>query len=153
MNSPHANRSRARARAVQFLFGRDFTSYDPEDALEPFWELNPTRKSVKHYAEKLIRGVWTHMGELDEAINGALDHWTPGRVGRIEQNVIRVALFEILYCDDVPPSVAINEAIEVCRQFGGEEAPRFVNGVLDRLKRQLKPERQEHTGEHAAGRG
>lgn len=130
--SPQVRR-RARERAVQFLFGLDFTQYDWHTAIEDFWTGNPTRSSVKEYAETLIEGVITHREELDRSIAEALQNWSPERVGRIERNVLRVALYEMRYREDVPRSVAISEAIEVAKRFGADDAPRFVNGVLDRF--------------------
>lgn len=125
-------RRRARERAVQFLFGLDFTRYAWQDAIEDFWETNPVRPNVKQYAEKLIEGVMAHREEIDGAIAEALEHWSPERVGRIERNVLRVAAYEMLHCD-VPRVVAITEAIEVAKRYGAEDAPRFINGVLDRI--------------------
>ncbi len=132
MVSPQARRI-ARERATQFLFGLEFTGEDWEGALEAFFEGQPVRPGAKAYATELIRGVQEHLPELDEAINSALENWAPERVGRIERSVLRVALFEMRFADDVPTSVAINEAIEVAKRFADENAPRFINGVLDRL--------------------
>ena len=133
-------RRRARECAVQFLFGLDFTGYDWRAALDGFWESNPSRPGVKRYAKRLIRGVIEHSDELDEAIAQALEHWSPDRVARVEHNVLRVAVFEMLHCEDVPDSVAINEAIEVAKRFGADDAARFVNGVLDRAMKSFRGE-------------
>ncbi|MCC6698608.1 MAG: transcription antitermination factor NusB [Candidatus Hydrogenedentes bacterium] len=133
--SPKMRRS-ARERAVQFLFGLDFTEYNWHDAIEDFWHVNQSRPGVKDYAETLIGGVIEHRPKLDELIAANLDKWTPDRVGRVERNVMRVALFEILYRPDVPRAVAINEAIEVAKRYGADDSARFINGVLDRIKEQ-----------------
>ena len=77
---------------------------------------------------------WKRRQALDERIDSALRNWTPERVGRVERNILRVALYEMDYEDDVPKKVAINEAIEISKEYGSDEAPRFINGVLDRLK-------------------
>lgn len=132
-SSPQIRR-RARERAMQFLFGIDFTSYDWREAIETFWRDNPSKNSVRSYADTLIQGVMDHRAELDERISSALDKWSPDRVGRVERNVLRIALFEMCYGGDVPRAVAINEAIEVAKQYGADDAARFVNGVLDRIK-------------------
>lgn len=133
MFSPKARRS-ARERVVQFLFGLDFTRYEWESAIEDFWALNPSRPGVKDYAGKLIRGVFDNLESLDREIADALENWSPERVGAIERNILRVALFEMRHCEEVPTAVAINEAIEVSKKFGADDAPRFVNGILDRLR-------------------
>jgi N utilization substance protein B len=119
---------------MQFMFGLEFTGYPWADALETFWEVNPSRPPVRQYADSLIAGVMERTAELDAEIDGALDRWTPDRVGRIERNVLRVALFEMRHGNGVPTGVAINEAIEVVRQFTTDESAAFVNAVLDRLK-------------------
>ncbi len=134
MTSPQLRR-RARERALQFLYGLDFTHHeDPESLLEAFWRDNPSRPGARAYAETLIRGVLARQADLDGAITATLDRWTPDRVGRIEQNILRIALYEMRFTDDVPERVAINEAVEVAKRFGSDAAPRFINGVLDRLK-------------------
>jgi N utilization substance protein B len=128
----------ARERAVQFLFGLEFTQYDWAAALDGFWEENNARPTVRQYADRLIQGVCDAREDLDAEIVASVENWTPDRVGRIEASIIRVALYEMRYMPDVPNSVAINEAIEVTKRFGAEEAPRFVNGVLDRLRRKIE---------------
>ncbi|MCP4640171.1 MAG: transcription antitermination factor NusB [bacterium] len=133
----HQVRRRARECAVQFLFGIDFTSYEWQNAILDFWACNPAKKSVREYAEHLVGGVMDRREELDEAISECLENWTLDRVGAVERNVLRVAWFEMLHGSDVPAPVAINEALEVAKRFGADDAPRFVNGVLDRLKDNL----------------
>jgi len=129
------SRRRGRERALQFLFSLDFTGHSVEDKLEDFWAINPVKPGAKEYAEVLIHGVSRFQDEIDQEIAGALDNWTPDRVGFVERNVLRIALYEMRHCPDVPDSVAINEAIEVTKIFGADEATKFVNGVLDRLRR------------------
>lgn len=131
--SPQVRR-RARERAVQFLFGLDFTSYDWREVIADFWRVNPSRPGVRDYAEKLIAGVIDQRAGLDEAIAATLETWSPDRIGRVERNVLRVAAWEMLYAGDVPRNVAINEAIEVAKRFGTDDAPRFINGILDKIQ-------------------
>ena len=131
--SPKVRRS-ARERAMQFLFGLEFTAYNWEEAIEKFWETHPARGSVRQYADTLIHGVMTRREELDGILDGALDRWSPERVGRIERNILRVALFEMRYGDNVPAKVAINEALEVVKQYGADDSAAFINAVLDRVK-------------------
>lgn len=128
----------ARERAVQFLFGLEFTQYEWAAALDGFWEENNARPTVRQYADRLIQGVCDARDDLDTEIIASVENWSPDRVGRIELSIIRVALYEMRHMPDVPNSVAINEAIEVTKRFGSEEAPRFVNGVLDRLRRKIE---------------
>ena len=99
--------------------------------MESFWETCASRSGVRQYAESVIRGVMEHLEELDAAIAEAAENWAPERIGRIERNILRVAIYEMRYGDDVPTTVAINEAVEVAKRYGADDAPRFVNGVLD----------------------
>lgn len=133
-------RRRARERALQFLYGLAFTGYAWEDAIDAFWEQNPARPAVRRYATALIRGVCVHAEALDAEIADALVNWSPARVGTIERTVMRIALYEMRHEDDVPMGVAIDEALEVVKSYGAEGAPRFVNGVLDRLAKKLRAE-------------
>lgn len=137
MLNPHVRR-RGRERALQFLFSLDFTGYEYQDKLEEFWAINPVKPGAKQYAEKLIHGVCQQQDALDDEISTALDNWTPDRIGYVERAILRIALYEMRYCSDVPDAVAINEALEVVKIFGSDDAPKFVNGVLDRLKRKAR---------------
>lgn len=137
MAHPRTRRG-SRERALQYLFGLDFTGYAWDDGLNDFWAHFPSRESVKPYAEQLIRGVCEHQEQLDQQVLDALDKWTPDRVGRIERVILRIALYEMTYEADVPANVAINEAIEITKRFGSEESPRFINGVLDRARRMFE---------------
>ncbi|MDQ1257437.1 MAG: transcription antitermination protein NusB [Candidatus Hydrogenedentes bacterium] len=119
---------------MQFLFGLDFTGYAWDAVIDGFWAAQPAKAGVQEYANRLIRGVCERQTELDGDIGQALEYWTPDRVGHIERAILRIALYEMRYVDDVPPKVAINEALEIAKSYGFEEAPRFVNGVLDQLK-------------------
>lgn len=103
---------------------------------EAFWRIMPTATASIAYAEDLVAGVIAHKEDLDEQINSALKNWSAERVGRVERNILRVALYEIIYVEDVPANAAINEAVELAKLYGGEESPGFVNAVLDRLKNQ-----------------
>ncbi len=133
-------RRRARERALQFLYGLSFTGYEWNDVAEPFWVQNPTRPGARRYATRLVRGVCAHQADLDAEIGETLANWSLARVGAIERNVMRIALYEMRYEDDVPNGVAINEAVEVAKAYGAENAARFVNGVLDRLAKKLRAE-------------
>jgi transcription antitermination factor NusB len=87
--------------------------------------------------EQMIHGVFEHRAELDQMLSAASKNWRVERMAVVDRNVIRLALYEIKFCADVPIAVAINEAIELCKQFGSAEAPAFVNGLLDRAVDEL----------------
>jgi N utilization substance protein B len=136
-------RRQGRQRALQFLYGLDFTRYDWREHEENFWATATDAEdeaatadppAAREYGKSLIAGVMEHLEEIDAAFVGALERWSPQRVGAIERNIVRIALYEMRWREDVPDAVAINEAIELSKHFGSDEAPRFVNGILDRLR-------------------
>ena len=88
-------------------------------------------------AEELYRGVTGKMAEIDALIAPVLLNFSMERLGGVDRNILRVAVYEMHFCDDVPPVVAISEAIEVAKRFGGPDSGRFINGVLDKLKEGL----------------
>ena len=93
-------RRRARERAMQFLFGLEFTGAPWRAALNAFWETNPSRPGVKRYAHEVVQGVCDDLDTLDKAIDGALHHWAPDRVGRVERAILRIALYEMRHVPD-----------------------------------------------------
>lgn len=137
--SAYEVRHQGRERAMQLLFALDYTEEDWREVCAKFWVSFPAKPGVKKYAEQLVTGIYDHLYDLDDEIVDALDHWLPDRVGRIERSLLRIALYEIRHGKDVPPAVAINEAIDLAKEYIGEDAPRFINGVLDRLKKKGPP--------------
>ena len=85
------------------------------------------------YASTLVEGIVEHFDALDERIASTAENWTLERMPIVDRNIIRIATYEIVYCDDIPTGVAINEAVEMAKAFGTDESPKFVNGVLGRI--------------------
>ena len=128
-------RREGREAALQFLFSHDLnTRLDERDA-EAFWVLRRTSPSVRAFAEELITGVGAQQEKLDLLIAPALDNFDIERVSAVERNILRIAVFEMLNLQEIPAAVTINEAIEIAKRFGGNESGRFINGVLDRIRR------------------
>ena len=130
-------RHQARLMAVQFLFQRDFNTGDLDEALADFWAGRRTPENVRAFAENLLRGVETHRPQLDERLRGYAEHWDLERMGAVDRNVMRLALYEMWHCDDIPPVVSINEAVDLAKEFSGLESGKFVNGILDRAARDV----------------
>ncbi len=142
-------RREGREAAVQFLVYCDLNR-PPADAPAPgvgeeaaaadaFWDLRPapTQKKVRDFALDLARGALAHRDESDARISRYAKNYELHRIAAVDRNVLRLALFEMWHRDEVPPIVAINEAIEIAKRFGTEESGRFVNGILDRAKLDL----------------
>jgi len=138
-----AMRRHAREWAVQFLFQRDFNAENLERAFADFWSDKRADPKLKQFAEDLIRGVLDHQADLDAKIQSYAEHWDVKRMNAVDRNVIRLALYEMLYRADIPPVVSINEAVEIAKSFSAPESGRFVNGILDRARKDLdRPSRR-----------
>ena len=135
-----STRHEVRMWAVQFLFQRDFNCGELAHDLDIFWSDKERGCSDKLHAfcEELIRGVDSNRASLDEHLQRYADNWELKRMGGVDRNVMRVALFEMLHRPDIPPVVSINEAVEIAKDLSSEESGKFVNGILDRIRKDLK---------------
>ncbi|MCK4565065.1 MAG: transcription antitermination factor NusB [Verrucomicrobia bacterium] len=122
---------------IQFLFQLDFNATPIDIALKDFWEGKEPIDREKNYAEEIIKGVVQRKDELDDRLSQYAKRWDSERMGAVDRTVMRVALFEMLYRDDVPPVVSINEAVHFAKDFSSFQSGRFVNGVLDRIRKEL----------------
>jgi len=130
-------RRKAREIALQVLFSLNFVNIDAQDALDLFWGNFVAPKAAKEFAVFLVRGTCEHKAELDELIAGCSDNWSLGRMSKVDINILRLAVFEFLYCDDIPPKVTLNEAVDLGKTFGSENSGSFINGILDALNLKL----------------
>ncbi|MDF7806634.1 transcription antitermination factor NusB [Pontiellaceae bacterium B12219] len=130
-------RRETREWIVQFLFQLDFNPEPIDIALQDFWEEKTPTAREKGYAEEIIKGVVQHKQELDEKLSQYANRWNSDRMGAVDRTVMRVALFEMLYREDIPPVVSINEAVHFAKDFSSFQSGRFVNGVLDRIRKEI----------------
>jgi transcription antitermination protein NusB len=130
-------RRMARQAAVQFHFWRDVQGGDAPEKMDEFWEFCPAKPAVRAFAQPLIDGMMQHLPEIDERIARYTDNYEFRRIAPVDRNVLRLAIYEMLHRDDIPPVVSINEAIELAKTLGGNDSGRFVNGILDRVKKDL----------------
>ena len=155
-------RREARERAIQFLFQHDLNP--PENlelALAHFWnsrravalaeekgdaqwgekvELPPAtaeETATRLFADPLIRGTLEHRDEADELIKKHAKNWDLHRIAAVDRNIMRLAIYEMLHRDDIPPVVSINEAVDIAKKFSTEDSGKFVNGILDKIKGDL----------------
>jgi len=132
-------RRQAREWVVQFLFQTEFNPGELDDALADFWndeEKNPLDRD-RTYVDEVIRGVIDQQVKIDRTLKRYTDNWDVDRLGVLERTVLRVAVYEMLFRPDVPPVVSINEAIEIAKAYSDRKSARFVNGVLDRIQKEL----------------
>lgn len=135
----HARR-KAREVALQVLYSLNFVDLDVEKALELFWGNFVAPKDAKEFAASLVEGTWDHREELDLLIAGCSDNWSLSRMPKVDISILRLAVFEFLYCPDIPPKVTLNEAIDLGKIFGSENSGSFINGILDAINAKLKTE-------------
>jgi N utilization substance protein B len=132
-------RRRAREAALQMLYQCEVGRVTPEEAIaaqaaiEP--AVRPASPEGERFASRLVTGTVGRLAEIDPLIAACAEHWRPERMAVIDRLILRMAVYQLLHEPDVPAAVAIDEAIELARRFGGEESGRFVNGVLDAVRR------------------
>lgn len=133
-----------REAAIQFLYQVD--THKPtnvEEALAEFWKQNDVSKNVREFANDLLRGALEKLPEVDAKIRTLADNWDFERLAAVDRNILRLAVYEMLFRPEIPPVVSINEAIEIAKKFSTAESGKFVNGLLDRVKGELlRPARQ-----------
>jgi transcription antitermination protein NusB len=131
-------RRQSREIALQALYRIEVTGDASPEALERLWHHFEAPIDARGFALELIDGVLAEREAIDRMLAAATEHWSLGRLSRVDLNVLRIAAYELLRHDDrVPTSVVIDEAIEIARRFGGEESSQFVNGILDEIAGRL----------------
>src|SRR4030081_962327 len=136
-------RRKAREAAVQYHFWRDLQHGETPERLDDFWEFCPATPRIREFAQPLIEGMVAHLPEIDERICRYCENYEFHRISPVDRNVLRLAIYKMLYRDNIPPVVSIDEAIEIAKTFGGGDSGRFVNGILDRVKKYLTPPLRE----------
>ncbi len=104
-----------------------------DEVIDEFWESNAEEADVKAFTRDIVVKTMSNIGEIDEIIRKAAEHWSVKRMAAIDRNLIRAATCELLYRKDVPPSVVINEAIEIAKKYSTEDSAPFINGILDKI--------------------
>ncbi len=132
-------RTQSRELAMQLLYLISVTHDGFDAAMENFWhddERGLVPKEIREFSVELARGVTENMDAIDVKIAEYALNWEPERMAMIDRNILRLAGYELLFRPDIPPKVAINEAIELAKKYSGQEAAKFVNGILDKIKPQ-----------------
>ena len=133
-------RRKARELALQLLYELDLRGDEEvEPAIEEFWRRQEAAEDIRVFADTLVRGTKAHQAKIDELIARFAERWGLDRMAVVDRNILRAGLFELLWSNEVPPKVAINEALDIARKFSTEESTRFINGVLDRIRREVSP--------------
>lgn len=132
-----SKRRDGREAAVQYLYQLDIHGDPAADLRADFWLVREATAAVKEFTESLIAGFLTQREEVDVILKRHLRNFEVGRLNTVDRNILRLAIYEMFHRLETPPIVAINEAIDLAKKFGGEDSGKFVNGVLDQVKREL----------------
>lgn len=131
------SRRKARECALQVLYQLDIAHADPRAAMDTYW-LNMDEAvdpAIRAFSEQLVNGVFEHREAIDELITRYSTNWKISRMAAVDKNILRTAIFELLYCRDIPAKVTLNEAVEIAKRYGTAESGAFVNGILDNIAR------------------
>ena len=129
-------RTLSREAAIKILYAWDITGEGMEACFDNYWDnAKEVEGDVKAFSEELVMGVDKHQAEIDSTITKYASNWKMDRMATIDRNVLRLASFELLFAEDIPPKVAINEAIDLAKRFGDKDSGKFVNGVLDKINK------------------
>ena len=131
------NRRKARELATQVLFHLEFSPGDPDKVFDLICENFNSSKSLRAFSKKLVCGVCENIEHLDKLIRQSSKNWRLERMSRVDRSILRLGAFEILYMEDIPPKVSIDEAVELGKKYGTEESGAFINGVLDNIFNKL----------------
>jgi len=127
-------RRKSREFALQVLYQLDITKQDVIKTLTQFQDHFSGNEERDDFMERLVLGVLEHCQEIDQLIEKYSENWRLDRMNIIDRAILRMATFELLYCEEIPPKVTLNEAIDLGKRFGSEDSGSFINGILDRIQ-------------------
>ncbi len=128
-------RRKAREIALQMLYQMEVNPGEPGAALELFWRNLSPSATTKEFVNRIVTGVHARQQEIDKLLAKHSEHWRLDRMDMVDKSILRMGVFEIMFCDDIPVKVAMNEAVDLGKKFGAEESGAFINGILDKISR------------------
>jgi len=131
-------RTRARELTMQALYQLDMQGPDVFEFLDRFLTESDADDFVRKLASDWIKGTWENLEQCDEPIIASTIKWQFARLSPVDKSILRLAVYQLKFCPDIPPKVVINEAIELAKKFSTDKSPAFVNGVLDAILKKLK---------------
>jgi N utilization substance protein B len=133
-------RRKAREIALQVLYELDVLNITVNEAVWLFWNNFDAPEESKKFSTLLIEGTWDKREEIDSLISSCSENWSLARMSRVDRNILRMAVYELLHCPDIPPKVTLNEAIDIAKLYGSENSGSFINGILDAVYLKLYKE-------------
>jgi N utilization substance protein B len=146
---PMQQRRQAREIALQILYGLDLVKMDPEGAIEAVWDNFPAAAESRDFSRQIVLGTWNHLTEIDATIASCSENWSLYRMPKVDKSILRMAVYELCYCPDIPPKVAINEAIDLGKLYGSENSSSFINGILDAVYLRFRLDHANQDLDHA----
>jgi N utilization substance protein B len=131
-------RRKARESTLQILFQLEFNDRGLENIFDSFWQEKKASREIKEYCQWLVEGIVSHRERIDRLIQSVSENWRLDRMALVDRNVLRVAVFELLYEENLAPAIVIDEAIEVSKKYSSEESATFVNGILDAVRKKIE---------------
>jgi len=138
-------RRKAREVALQVLYELDVLNIDSKKAVALFWDNFEAPEESRKFSTLLIEGTWDNREQIDNHISSCSENWSLPRMSRVDRNILRMAVYELLYCPDIPPKVTLNEAIDLGKMYGSENSGSFINGILDAVYLKLYKEEANQT--------
>lgn len=135
----HVERTLARKTALQIMYQGEILEKAPRELIDNA-QLVPETQGLDEYALMLLDGAKENLEAIDKLIESASENWTLDRMPLVDRSLLRLSTYEMRYVEDVPISVSINEAVNLAKEFGGDDSPRFINGILGRIATQLEAE-------------
>jgi transcription antitermination factor NusB len=132
-------RTKARELCLQALYQLDMRGNEAFDTLNDFFMEEEAENSSRRLAKEWTRGTWENLPQCDVLITASTIKWEFARLSIVDRSILRLAVYQLKFCPDVPPKVVINEAIELAKKFGTEKSPSFINGVLDAILKKMTP--------------
>jgi len=129
-------RTKAREHALKILYAVDITGEEAKKCIDTYWQTNEEKDAeIKAFANTLVLGAVNNGKEIDRMISKYATNWQLNRMAVIDRNILRFATYELLFADEIPPKVTINEAIDIAKRYGDNDSGKFVNGVLDKINK------------------
>ena len=131
-------RRKARETTLQILFQLEFNDARPEEVFTSFWKNRKATKEIKEHSRWLVDNITSHRENIDHIIQSVSSNWRISRMAIVDRNILRIAVCELLYEENLAPAIVINEAIEIAKKYSSEEGATFVNGILDAVKKEIQ---------------
>ncbi len=127
----------AREIALQVLYSLEVVEMEAGEAIELYWDSYDAPLDAKPFSSLLVEGTWKNLEQIDSLIGSCSENWSMSRMSKVDKSILRMAVFELCFCEDIPPKVTMNEAIDLGKVYGSENSGSFINGILDALYAKL----------------